>query len=297
MKNTAERILATSLAAALNRRRLNGRRLVLAYHNVIPRNASQAGERSLHLPVDSFASQLDAILASGLAVVDAESPLGVAGGRPEISVTFDDAYASVFSVALPELSKRSIPATVFVAPGILGQPAMWWDQLAGSGTGSIPGEARSRALRELQGDHQRIMLDADSSTGSEPSSPQLRIATEAELHGAISQFDGFRVAAHSWSHANLAEIQEQRLREELRGAIGWLNDRWPERTSRIIAYPYGLSSAFVRDQCREAGYSRAFLVSGGWSQRTPDEFSFPRLNVSSGVSLRGFKARLAGWLR
>jgi hypothetical protein len=38
-------------------------------------------------------------------------------------------------LGIPELVRRGLPATVFVAPALLDQRAFWWDRLANPTTG------------------------------------------------------------------------------------------------------------------------------------------------------------------
>ena len=64
----------------------------------------------------------------------AELVEGLAGRRlPEraVAVAFDDGYADNLEIVAPILAKHRIPATLFVATGLVdaGDPP-WWDQLA-----------------------------------------------------------------------------------------------------------------------------------------------------------------------
>jgi len=47
------------------RHRISGKRLILAYHGIVPDGAAPAGERSLFVSQRDFAAQLDAV--SGIA--------------------------------------------------------------------------------------------------------------------------------------------------------------------------------------------------------------------------------------
>lgn len=50
--------------------------------------------------------------------------------RPLVAITVDDGYADFYSVALPILSARRLPATVYVTAGFVnGQCWLWWDAL------------------------------------------------------------------------------------------------------------------------------------------------------------------------
>ena len=64
LKGAAERFAVASGAAAARRRRLRGRALVLAYHNIVPDGEPRVGDTSLHLPQRAFAAQLDLLLST-----------------------------------------------------------------------------------------------------------------------------------------------------------------------------------------------------------------------------------------
>jgi len=73
----------------------------------------------------AFAAQLDALLASGRIPVTAGQVAAARRGGPRlpehaIAVTFDDGYLDFLRRALPELTIRSIPVTLFVTTGALG---------------------------------------------------------------------------------------------------------------------------------------------------------------------------------
>ena len=73
----------------------------------------------------AFAAQLDALVAAGRAPVTAGQVAAARRGGPHlpehaVAVTFDDGYLDFLTSALPELTVRSIPATLFVTTGALG---------------------------------------------------------------------------------------------------------------------------------------------------------------------------------
>jgi hypothetical protein len=53
------------------------------------------------------------------------------GGRPKVMLTFDDGYSDAHEVVAPILEKAGIPASFFVAPGMLDQRKLGsWDRIA-----------------------------------------------------------------------------------------------------------------------------------------------------------------------
>lgn len=103
---------------------------ILAYHRVTsldcdPQLLSCSPENfSRHL--DILRQFFDVIPLSRVAAWLAQSRIP----RKAIVVTFDDGYADNYTEALPLLEQYSIPATVFVTSGHVGQNTeFWWDEL------------------------------------------------------------------------------------------------------------------------------------------------------------------------
>jgi peptidoglycan/xylan/chitin deacetylase (PgdA/CDA1 family) len=294
LKRAAEHAAAASgvdwLALALRRPGV----LVLAYHDVLPHGERPAGDRSLHLPQETFGRQLDALRRTHR-VVPLEGALDApADGRPRAVITFDDAYRGAVTAGVDELARRGMPATFFVAPGLLGT-VPWWDEL--SGPGGLDPAVRAHALDVLGGrpDAVREWARAEKLLPRRPASPLPRIATAEELAKAAAQ-RGIRLAPHGWSHARLSALAPAELAEELSRPLAWLRERFTS-VAPWLAYPYGLSSPEVERAAEDAGYAGAFRVDGGALPRVGDapRFSLPRLNVPAGLSHDGFRLRLAGF--
>jgi len=154
LKRRAEGVLSSSGAGWAMRHRVRGKRLILAYHGIIPEGVSAAGERALFTGQRDFATQLDALLELvDVVPLDRIDELG--GGRPRVAITFDDAYRGAVTVGLQELRKRGLPATIFVSPGRLNGHVFWWDALADS-TGNLDDVIRRRALSEYRGSDEQV---------------------------------------------------------------------------------------------------------------------------------------------
>lgn len=295
LKSLAERVLGAPAVVRGGLARLKGARLILAYHNVIADDtAPTRGDVSLHLPLRQFRSQLDAVTELGLRVAELGEPVD-SHGDPEVVITFDDAYAGTLELALPELTARALPSTVFVAPGILGSAGPWWDQLAAPVPGKIPTDIRQRALEELAGQETRI-LEAAHRLGWLLTPPLAihRIANEDALNRAIVNHPLLTIGAHSWNHPNLARLTGDELARELSAPRDWLSARYGSRYVDWLAYPYGRCVSATESAVESAGYRGAVLVTGGWDRGGGTVYARPRLNVTPGISASGFRARLAG---
>lgn len=295
-KVLAERALVWSAAARWHRRRMSGRVLVLAYHNVVPDDIERAGDLANHLPLSTFVAQLDALRRTHDVVPLADALQGPrpAGSRPQVAITFDDAYRGAIRYALPELVRRRLPATIFVAPAFLGGRSFWWDAVASRG--GLDPAFREHALTELRGQDAAVRSWAVA-TGHTPSAlvDILCAASEDELRAAAS-LPGITLGSHSWSHPNLTRLGPEELTQELVQPLAWLRAN-ATATLPCISYPYGMHNEEVRRAARAAGYEAALAISGGWLAPIPeDPFALPRVNVPPGLTLNGLVLRGAGLL-
>lgn len=303
LKRVVEYVLAHGGPAAVARRRRGGSTVILAYHDIVADRDVGGGDRSLHLGLGAFARQLDALLAThdvvGLdALVDDDRR--EEAGRPWAAITFDDAYRGAVTLGLEALRERDLPATFFVSPLRLGGQAFWWDRLASGNEGQVADGLRERALGSWRGRQELVLERTPPSERSDDGSGApwtgYVSATVEELARA-ARAPGITVGSHGWSHANLAALSADELRDELARSLAWIRERFPERGRPWIAYPYGRRSPEVVRLARDAGYRAGFLVEGGWHRGGgPMGLEVPRLNVPAGVSPEGFVLRAAGLL-
>lgn len=297
VKRAAEAVLLRGGPARLARALLRGRTLVLAYHNVVPDGEAPRGDPSLHLPRRSFAEQLDLLCATHEVVpLDRVLDPPKAGDhRPRVAITFDDAYRGAVTVGVEELARRGLPATVFVAPAFVGGRSFWWDAVAGP-AGCLPESGRAHALASLRGEDPAVRAWAREQGWRERSIGPAGLAAAEEELAAAARTAGITLGSHSWGHPNLARLEPEALREELRRPLAWLRERY-DAVLPWLAYPYGISSPAVEQAAGEVGYRAAVRVEGGWFSAPPaNPYAIPRMNVPAGLSADGFALRAAGLL-
>ncbi len=299
LKRAIEGLLVRGGAAWAVRPRLSHRPAILAYHNVVPDDAPPQGDRSLHVPLRRFVQHLD-LLCETHEVVPLDSLRSgnaVARKRPSAAITFDDAYRGAVTLAVDELVRRGLPATIFVAPGLLGDRSFWWDDLAAQDGGGLPDSLRRMALDKLGGREALIREWARQSGTPERTLPDVwRSANEEELQTAARR-PGITLASHSWHHPNLGCLPPTELRAELERPLQWLQERF-STTIDWLAYPYGRSSPEVESAARAVGYAGSVLNEGGLVPgRAVDPFRLPRVNVPAGLSGDGFVLRCVGLIR
>ncbi|HJR66435.1 MAG TPA: polysaccharide deacetylase family protein [Gemmatimonadaceae bacterium] len=294
-KRIVERALVAGGVAYVGRAVRRHGAAVLAYHNVVPDDVIPAGDRSLHLTRSDFVRQLQHLRASfdvvplGELLHEPTRPFG----RPRVAITFDDAYHGALTLGVDELRRLGLPATVFVAPALLGERAFWWDVVADPALGEVHPSLRERVLTELGGrgmDVPGATADLDSATLT----PCHRPGTVSDVVEALERHPALTLGAHSWSHPNLAAVTDAELAKELDLPLEWLartTDRWLP----IIAYPYGLTSPRVAKAATDRGYLAGWRAAGGWMRpASRDMLDCPRVTIPAGVSSDGFALLVAG---
>jgi peptidoglycan/xylan/chitin deacetylase (PgdA/CDA1 family) len=299
IKSLAERAIVATGATRWAERRHRADVSILAYHNIVPDGFPRTGDTSLHLALGPFRRQLDYI-GHRFEVVPLSAALAPPSRstRPRAAITFDDAYVGAVGPAVEELARRGLPATIFVAPAVLGHRVLWWDALAQAGSGSDSGFTaanRAEALVGQRGEEAAVHAWARSAGWTVREVPDSMLtATEEELRAACRRHDGLVLGSHSWSHPNLVSLAGPALEGELRRPLDWLQASF-DRVIAWLAYPYGLSSPDVAAAARRAGYGAALRVSGGLL-RPPhaDLYAIPRINIPAGISDAGFALRVSG---
>jgi peptidoglycan/xylan/chitin deacetylase (PgdA/CDA1 family) len=129
-------------AQALRRRRS----VILSYHGVAESNV-RVDPEFLRVPPDAFRGQLDVLLGAGFEIVTvAELAARANGGEPPpglAALSFDDGMDDNHSDLLPILREYGVPATVYVATGLIGEPNPWM----------APGTSRMMVEDELRDLH------------------------------------------------------------------------------------------------------------------------------------------------
>jgi peptidoglycan/xylan/chitin deacetylase (PgdA/CDA1 family) len=299
LKRVAESVLAGALANDGRLRRRRGRVLVLAFHNIIKSGNMPIGDRSLHLPFDRFRQHLD-ILEACFDLVGLESLLAPSSStctRDRIVVTFDDAYAGALTYGIPELVRRGIPATIFVAPALLNGARFWWDRLA-TGEG-LAAKIRQVALESYRGRDRDVLTWATGAGLVAHDLPEEYGGASDELLASSMRGKGITVGGHSWSHPNLAQLSPADVHEEMHRSNEWIREHFPEQYVPAVAYPYGMYNASVDRIARAEGFRLRFRVDGGWmlDADVTEETALSRFNVPAGLSAQGLRLRLSGLMK
>ncbi len=173
--------------------------------------------------------------------------------RPTVAITFDDGYAENSQTAIPELVRRNLPATYFVATDF-------------TRTGDAFPHDRKQGIA-------------------------LRPNTIDELRHYAEL--GIELGAHTKSHANCGMISDvHKLRDEIIGSAQQL-EQWCHKPIRYFSFPYGMpanTSQLAVDIVREAGFAGFCTAYTAWNWPCSDGFHLRRIHGDPG--LQSLKNRL-----
>jgi len=242
--------------------------LVRAGGAVVTVGGTKAGKRALafHEVPDAvrFRELLDRLVSEYDILPLQEWLTAPPAGRTQLTLTFDDGYASWHRFVAPLLEERGLPAVFFVSSGLVG--------LRGS-------EAREFARSRLRRTRELTFI----------SRPQLE---------DLARHPRFEVGGHTVTHADLGRItQPDVARAEIAGDQARLED-WLGARVRWFAYPFGDHgnvSSMTRSLVEELGMSAAFtLIPGWWEPGKGDRFLIGRDGLDPALPFSLWRAWLRG---
>jgi peptidoglycan/xylan/chitin deacetylase (PgdA/CDA1 family) len=290
---------AAMLAAGFYRRRLNRKSFpgaaVLCYHSVFDESSAVGSMafRDLHVNVSALdahcrvlRTHCDPIRLQDL--IDFRTGARRPPARP-VLVTFDDAYRSVYTLALPILQAHGIPAVVFASTEPVETRTYYWFDAASFTHGDAGVEPwKSLPYEVLKRQSAAITTKVVSGHPNEP----MTIEEIVDL----SRVPGFEIGAHTSTHPILARAGDIEQEQELAESRALLQ-RWTGARIRALAYPNGRRrldyTAKTVQLARRIGYECAFTTEPGFARWDQDGMEQSRFVMTNGVSGSELAHRLA----
>jgi peptidoglycan/xylan/chitin deacetylase (PgdA/CDA1 family) len=294
-----------------------GRAILLLYHRV---NDDQDAFFP-SLPRRSFAAQLD-YLAGRYRVEPLDDVVewlaAGAKGPSRVAITIDDGYPDTLSVALPELERLGLPATLFLstAPPETGE-SIWTDRLRwlmkyarareleapwlglprlslASTDSRLNALARLLGLLKVSGPAviEQTLARLESTLVAD--GPPLRTIGWPDVRRLVSG-RSIRLGAHTHRHYPLSRLTDDEQEHEVKHCLGLIQERAGVRVTSF-AYPNGQPpdyDARTIGLLRRLGLRCALTTRPGQARSGQDLFELPRIHTSE-PSLPVFAARLAG---
>jgi peptidoglycan/xylan/chitin deacetylase (PgdA/CDA1 family) len=232
--------------------------LVLCYHAV-----SERWPATLSVTPAKLERHVALLAERGYDAVTFHDVVARSRAGKTVAITFDDAYRSVFDLALPILSKVGFPATVFAPTAFIGSgEPMAWPGIDGW----------------LDSDHAHELLPMSWS--------ELGVLAEA----------GWEIGSHTRSHPRLPDSDQTTLDRELRDSRLEIEDRL-RRPCLSLAYPFGLRNEHVIEAARCAGYVAAARTARGRFRSPTSTLDWPRIVVTRQDGERRFRLKVSPLLR
>ncbi|MBA3707297.1 MAG: polysaccharide deacetylase family protein [Planctomycetes bacterium] len=247
----------TACSARWFARRGRPRRVVLCYHSIHPTN------RFASASPQAFTEQLTWLRqACDVVPFSRITAARADDAKPAVAITFDDGYADNHDVALPILHDLGLGATFFVTAGFVDRdPAV---------------------LEHFQRDRGASL-------------EEIAPLTWEQVAGLRSA--GMDIGAHTWSHANLAQLPAPEVERELRRSKELLEERLGAEVA-TMAYPYGKRDRHFTDEtmriAASVGYESCAAVLFRGVTDSDDRHAIPRFFINGGDDLRSLQAKVRG---
>lgn len=227
------------------------------------------------------ASELERRLKSVMWLRSPGNPADLAAGTPKSGafyLTFDDGYLDNLQAATPVLEKLGIKAIIFLVSDLVMNPNKlpWWDAWGEEELAAHPDEAKAVSAygkRCLQYKKTSQGLLRDTNAFGLSVQGQRLYLTEEEIRQAGGKT--FYFANHTATHANLTQLNEQEIAQEietcstaLQGLPGYLP---------LLAFPFGAYDQRVLSYLQAGSmFSMAFATGCGSDK---DRYCLRRLNL------------------
>ncbi|NOX59590.1 MAG: polysaccharide deacetylase family protein [Planctomycetes bacterium] len=231
---------------------------------------------------------------------------------PRIAVTFDDVPACAFTHARPILKELGIPATFFVATGLLSsnRPApaemvhllrLYPDIRQDAASPALnevcrkPSTHKSLTIQTLQ----RILARVDRrllSQAPREAIESLRLLSWSQLHTLVDE--GHEVGGHTVDHAILSRQTEATREQQVARCLSDIQNQLGVDPVGF-AYPNGGPGDFSQTDTthlRAAGFKYAVTTIAGFCSAASSQFELPRVCIGMGHTPTRFMLEVSGLL-
>lgn len=316
--------------------RLRGKVSILMYHRVVTTAelSSQFIQPGMYVTSETFERQAR-FLREYFEVLSLPELLTMwrentwRSDRRYCVITFDDGWIDNFVHAFPVLQRYELPATIFLATGVIGTRSWFWPEEVGwlsQRFALLPPEQKGKVLAFLRagdpwlngiaGDIEMGQLDKLIERCKVVSHDKVkelvgRLADEMEVRlpseRLVMNWDEVRDMAaakvsfgsHSINHKILTTVSAAELGEEIVGSMDTLRSHGL-KGEFAFCYPNGNYSPTVVQTVESAGYCAAMTTEPGWEGREPENlFQLKRIAVHNDLTCSDslFAFHLAGFDR
>jgi len=282
------------------------RALILTYH----RFSADLDDDEGKTPARQFARQLEYLTAHYDVVPLSRMVERLIAREPLPSrlaaVTIDDGYRDAYEVAYPLLRRYGISASLFVVTEFADRRAWIWTDKARFLAQQSPPQRLTMQIHDSE-----LRLELNGATSRRDASERInsiikRLPDELKeetierlslaLGVAIPQTppeefssvtwdqaremcaNGVEIGSHTLTHPILTNVDDERLRRELRDSKARLEEVLGHQVD-LFCYPNGDNDGRVQRQVAQAGYRAAVTVVNGLNQRGDDLLKLRRVHT------------------
>jgi peptidoglycan/xylan/chitin deacetylase (PgdA/CDA1 family) len=295
-----------------------GGAIILMYHSVAPDDAARYIEPANRMHPRLFERQMAFLAAKrrvlALSELMAEIAAGCTPPGGTVCITLDDGYRDHLTTAAPILERHGLPATLFLATGLVERAdTQWSDRLhwllgcASRHELSLPvlgprrvnlaaRAERARAHRllhthllEAEHDHRVALLVEIKRQLAPTGKPPRLLLNWDEAREFQRRYPLVEIGGHTRDHIDLRTHGGEAAREQITGCAADLR-RELGRQARHFSYPYERWCAETRQAVIDAGWASA-VGTGAPLRIEPrsDRYAMPRVEAPRTMTQLAFK--------
>ncbi len=218
-------------------------------------------------------------------------------GPYEVSITFDDGYRDIYTLAYPVLKELGLPATLFFTSSLGDGRFLWYD--------AFQELRRHFPARELLGRYSNLLGRKFSSLHEVFSyikyykDPVLVLQNFCKVNALVYPEDSgsfylsleelfqmrdiFTYGCHGVSHRCFTALTPQDVEEEIGQSFEYLRMKL-ECVLPVFAFPFGRKQDVpgnVSHLLKRYGFSYALSAEGGCLKKTTNRFFIPRIGIEN----------------
>lgn len=255
--------------------------VILMYHSVADEAEARFVEPGNRIAPAAFERQM-AFLAAHRRVVALSALVddiarGLTPPAGTVCITFDDGYRDNLTIAAPILAQHRLPATLFLATGLVERGENQWSD-------TLYSVSRKKHL------HASLMEASHAERVAMLAGPRLTMNWD-EVRELVRRYPLFEIGGHTRDHIDLRRHGGAAARAEIAGCAADI-ERELGLQPRHFSFPYARWSAETRAMVIDAGWRSA--VGMGERMRIgarSDRFAMPRVQAPRSTTQLWFQTR------
>ena len=254
------------------------------YHSVAREDAAPHIEPGNRVDSRTFERQMAFLAAERRVAALSELVAANAAGRTPaagtVCITFDDGYRDNLTVAAPILERYRLPATLFLATGLVERGENQWSDTLHSLSRK---DLHAQLLEASHAERMRVLDEFQAAVKA----PRLMLDWDG-VRELTRRYPRFEIGGHTRDHLDLTRHRGE-ARAQIEGCAADLQ-RELGAEARHFSYPYGRWDAETRQAVIDAGWRSAVAADAkGHIGPATDRYAMPRVEAPRSMTRFAFK--------